>query len=292
LSIEFVDVGGMLDGSRSSVSTSIETSDVAIARGGPPGAVAGSNGSSGLALFCAIHRPPDTRMVAQIRGSVWFRGVGDYNALMERRPQRSARRVVAVASFGVGAALLAGCSLIVDFVAKDLPSDGGDDEASPLDVVVEASDEDTTVPPDAPDVDAGTDSSRADVRVDSAQCPNPCRNRINGWYCGTDMLYCLAPADDLYHCVADASADVTHCGQGAGCVQLPVQHPDTCDPCPGKGDGTYCGRDLASVVPHVPGDDKNDIYLFACQGGRISLASKACITDCTGAPPNAKCNPN
>jgi hypothetical protein len=218
---------------------------------------------------------------------------------MPRRPQRSARRargILAVACFGFGTAAMGGCTFLVDFVSKDLPDRGLDDGTFRPDVrpSIDAPAADTLVPEDTapPPPDAAPDASKPDVRVDAALCPNPCTNRENGWYCGSDTLFCLAPADDLYHCIADASADVVTCTQGAGCVQLPPQHPDTCDPCPGKADGLYCGRDLATIVPHLPGDDKNDIYLFACQGGRISLASKACITDCTGAPPNAKCNPD
>jgi hypothetical protein len=211
---------------------------------------------------------------------------------MPSRPQRS---LFAAACFGIGSAVTGGCTFLVDFVSKELPVDALDDGTfqPDVDTSFEASLDDTFVPPDSspPPPDAASDG-RSDVRVDAPQCPNPCKNRGNGWYCGSDGLFCLAPADDLYHCVSDAPYDVTSCTQGAGCVQLPPQHPDTCDPCPGKADGFYCGRDLSNIVPHVPGDDKNDIYLFNCQGGRISLASKACITDCTGTPPNAKCNPN
>ena len=183
---------------------------------------------------------------------------------------------------------LAGCTLLVDFVTKDPPDalcDGSD--------CLDATRPDVAGPDAATDADAAvaldavTEKSPNDVHVEVAQCPNPCRNRDNGWYCGNNGLFCNAPPDDLYLCEKDASADVTHCTNG--CVPLPSGHPDTCDPCAGKPNGTYCGKDLP-IVPHVPGVDRNDIYLFDCKGGQTTTASLPCPTNCTGTPPNGKCS--
>jgi hypothetical protein len=178
---------------------------------------------------------------------------------------------------------LSGCSLLVDFVTKDQPDgvcDGGDClDATFADGQVEGS------PDGGPSVDAPFEKSPNDVHVEVAQCTNPCRNRDNGWYCGNNGLFCNAPPDDLYNCEKDAAADVTHC---TSCVPLPNGHPDTCDPCVGKPNGTYCGKDLPTV-PHVVGADRNDIYLFDCKMGVTTTASQACPTTCTGAPPNGKC---
>jgi len=197
----------------------------------------------------------------------------------------------AAAGLAVTGAALVGCTFLVDFVTKDTP--GECDGSDCLDATRADGSDDVVSDGPARDVGApdAADGGSKDGRVDAPQCANPCRNRENGWYCGTDTLFCLAPPDDLYHCIGDATADVTHCATGAGCLQLPAGHPDTCDPCPGKQDGTYCGSDFPTVVPQTS-TDKNAIYLFACQGGRISLQSKACQTGCSGTPPNAACNPN
>jgi hypothetical protein len=194
-------------------------------------------------------------------------------------PPRAVRRTATVAAAALG---LSGCTFLVDFVTKDQPDvlcDGGAcQDATFADVQL-----DTAPDPDAgPSIDAPFEKSPNDVHVDVALCPNPCRNRDNGWYCGNNGLYCNAPPDDLYMCEKDAIADVTHCTNG--CVPLPNGHPDTCDPCAGKPNGTYCGKDLP-IVPHVPGADRNDIYLFDCKAGQTTTASQACATGCT----NGKC---
>ena len=197
-----------------------------------------------------------------------------------------AKRVGALAAATwVGAT---GCTFLVDFVTKDQSGDALCDgglctDATFADVQVEASAPDGDA---AASIDAVFEKSPNDVHVEVAQCNNPCKNRGNGWYCGNNGLYCNAPADDLYTCEKDAVADVNHCING--CVPLPNGHPDTCDPCFGKVDGTYCGKDLP-IVPHVPGADRNDIYLFDCKSGMTTTASQACMTTCTGAPPNGKC---
>jgi hypothetical protein len=203
-------------------------------------------------------------------------------------PARRAFRLAPfLAAFGL---VLSGCTLLVDFVTKDQSGDPTCDgglclDATFADVQVEGSSPDAA--PEAASIDAPFEKSPNDVHVEVAQCANPCRNRDNGWYCGNNGLFCNAPPDDLYFCEKDAVGDVTHCT--SGCVPLPNGHPDTCDPCFGKADGTYCGKDFPTV-PHVAGVDHNDIYLFDCKAGMTTTASQACPTACSGTPPNSKCS--
>ncbi len=201
---------------------------------------------------------------------------------------RARRAALSRGAAGVAACVaLSGCTLLVDFVTKDSPRatcDGGDclDASSAADGAPDTARSDAGPPVG----DAAFEKSLSDARVDAAQCPNPCRSRDDGWYCGNNGLSCIAPADQLYLCERDAVADVTVCT--SGCVPLPNGHPDTCDPCFGKANGTYCGKDLP-IVPHVAGVDRNDIYLFDCKGGQTTTASQACPTACSGSP-NAKCS--
>ncbi len=183
---------------------------------------------------------------------------------------------------------LSGCTLLVDFVTKDRDISLCDGGACQDATFADGDGRIDTGPADGgPSVDALFEKSPNDVHVEVAQCANPCRNRDNGWYCGNNGLFCNAPPDDLYTCEKDAVADVNHCVNG--CVPLPNGHPDTCDPCFNKANGTYCGKDLP-IVPHVAGADRNDIYLFDCKLGVTTTASQACPTNCTGTPPNSKCN--
>jgi hypothetical protein len=187
--------------------------------------------------------------------------------------------------------LLAGCSFLVDFVERAAPdaSEAGspqDGSVTPMvDAVADRGDDSVPVS------DAGIDRpiTRDGTGVDEAQCANPCQKRDNGWYCGGDMLNCPAPSNDLYRCVADAVADVTHCVNGGGCLYLPNGHPDTCDPCFQKTNGTYCGHDFIGIVPQTS-MDQNANFLFGCQGGRTQVGSKACPNNCSGTPGNAACN--
>ena len=207
---------------------------------------------------------------------------------MDARLSRRLRLLAGTSAF------LAGCSFLVDFVEKATPdaADAGaafaEGSAAPMaDAAVDPSG-DAAAP--VPDATSDRPITRDGSGVGEAECANPCRQRENGWYCGNDMLACLAPSHDLYHCMADAVADVTVCVSGAGCLYLPVGHPDTCDPCGGKADGRYCGRDFIGIVPQTP-MDQNANYLFVCSGGQAQLASKPCPGPCTSATPGtATCN--
>ena len=200
-------------------------------------------------------------------------------------PDRALRRHAA--ALALASLALSGCTFLVDFVTKD-QADTLCDGGACLDAtfVPDVHQGDTAPPDSGPSIDAPFEKSPNDVHVEVALCPNPCRNRDNGWYCGNNGLFCNAPPDDLYLCEKDAVADVTMCTNG--CVPLPNGHPDTCDPCFGKTNGTYCGKDLPGV-PHVPGVDKNDIFLFDCKNGQTTTASQACTNTCTGTAGTSKC---
>jgi hypothetical protein len=100
----------------------------------------------------------------------------------------------------------------------------------------------------------------------------PCALLANGEYCGMDGLqgYAGSP-DDLVSCVDGGIVQTVQCA--GGCLAMPSPFPDACNPCVGRADGSYCGRDL----PGFPVDDGD--FLLQCRGGAIAQSS-ACSTGC------------
>jgi hypothetical protein len=161
------------------------------------------------------------------------------------------------------AALAASCTLLVQF--HDEPScDGGLCDAA-------TSTPDVT-PPRGDDASASEAEPPPDVGHD-APPPAPCKNLPNGYYCAHDGLNQPYPGspDDLVECVEGGVGMVTTCD--GGCLPLPPPFPDACNPCTGKGDGLYCGRDFAGF-PATNAD-----FLIQCQSGNV-VQDVACQHGC------------
>ncbi|HEY8090978.1 MAG TPA: hypothetical protein VIF09_24115 [Polyangiaceae bacterium] len=130
------------------------------------------------------------------------------------------------------------------------------------------------------DAPSGGDGSGSDAGVDHYA---PCGNLASGYYCATDGLHGYAGSvADLVQCEDGGIAKVTNCD--GGCLPLPAPFPDACNPCPGHGDGIYCGRDLAGF-PAINAD-----FLIQCQGGNV-VQSVACAHGCKSSGTASSCYP-
>jgi hypothetical protein len=86
---------------------------------------------------------------------------------------------------------------------------------------------------------------------------------------------------------AGATRDVTVSDSGDGNAReatVDSLPPDACNPCPGKGDGLYCGRDLAGF-PAANAD-----FLIQCQSGNVSQ-DVACAHGCKSSGTSSSCYP-
>jgi hypothetical protein len=176
------------------------------------------------------------------------------------------------------------CTLLVQFhdAAGDACEGGFCSDATVVD-------EDTGAPPNADGAfDAGHDASAdapptkdaGDAGVDHYA---PCGNLASGYYCATDGLHGYAgPTSDLVQCADGGIAKVTSCD--GGCLPLPAPFPDACNPCPGHGDGLYCGRDLAGF-PAINAD-----FLIQCQSANV-VQSVACAHGCKSSGTASSCYP-
>jgi hypothetical protein len=126
---------------------------------------------------------------------------------------------------------------------------------------------------DVPDDDAPTTADRY----------APCANNANGYYCATDGLHGYdGSANDLVYCFDGGVGKITDCN--AGCLALPSPFPDACNPCGGKPDGYYCGRDLTGF-PAIDAD-----FLLQCQTDN-AVQKVACAHGCDSKPPMSACYP-
>ncbi|WP_394837484.1 hypothetical protein LVJ94_11300 [Pendulispora rubella] len=113
----------------------------------------------------------------------------------------------------------------------------------------------------------------------------PCsfqRGRGAGTYCACDGLVrnYQASANDLVTCSNDGTiVEVTSCAQG--CAIYPSPLPGTCDPCPGRADGTWCAREL--------GVDAGRTMMTCRRGKQEPGSSLDCPTACGGTGPAAEC---
>jgi hypothetical protein len=168
----------------------------------------------------------------------------------------------------LGAATLAtaSCTLLVQF-HDEASCDGG------------LCGDDATAWADASDEASAFDA--ADAHADAPDHYAPCAALANGHYCATDHLHSYAgsPAD-LVACADGGIGSVTHCD--GGCVSMPDPFPDACNPCVGKPDGLYCGRDLAGF-PSADGD-----FLIQCQAGNVAQ-NVACAAGCKSNGTSSSC---
>ncbi len=185
------------------------------------------------------------------------------------------RRATAGALGGaVGAALLAGCTLLVSF--DDVPIDDagiGSPTSRPPDVAVA----DTGKPPED---DASAPPDAADSSVDYGKA---CAGKPDGKYCnGNQIVVDGGSSDDLVTCLNGKTASVKYCATGSGCVRMPSGFPDECDQCQGKATGLYCGDDFAGWHP------MNARARIRCDNNAI-VGNIICTTACIGTGPTASC---
>ncbi len=169
-------------------------------------------------------------------------------------------------------AMLAGCTLLIDF--QEVASvDGGPDTATPI------GPPDVRVDSDS-GLDAPGDTARSDGR-DATGNPDACKGHPDGKYCGGDQIT-WPSKEDLVTCKGGQILGVRFCATGQGCLQMLNGSPDECDECANKIDGMYCGRDL-------PGwDTSNAQFLLRCQTGRV-VTLRPCPTTCKSAGVNSAC---
>jgi hypothetical protein len=180
-------------------------------------------------------------------------------------------------AFGVGiGGALVGCTFAVSF--DDQPScDGG--------LCVDA---DLVTPDGTIALDAGHDALLVDAAKDAPkdvfdESYQPCKGLLSGLYCAGDHIVGYrGPGSDLVTCDGGAIARVKPCGD-AGCIAMKDPFPDTCNECPTKQNGNYCGRDFAGFPT-----DNADI-LIGCQFGNVSL-NYPCPRGCHSAGTDAGCN--
>ena len=184
---------------------------------------------------------------------------------------------VAVAVAVAVACVAVGCTFAVSF--DDQPScDGG-----------LCSDADRVTPDVTVAIDGGHDGSLSrDASTDAPkdvfdESYQPCKGLSSGLYCAGDHIVGYrGPASDLVTCDGGAIARVLPCGD-AGCIAMKDPFPDTCNACPTKQNGNYCGRDF----PSFPVDNAD--ILIGCQFGNVSL-NYPCPRGCHSAGTDAGCN--
>ncbi len=168
--------------------------------------------------------------------------------------------------------LLAGCTLLVDFI--DQPLDPGCDGSS--------------CDGAAPDV-VFADVSVKDSYVPDAHDAGPpdvaelCKGKFNGWYCGFNGLNGPAPSkDDLVECRDGGVKLLTLCD--AGCLVYPNGVPDRCNECPSMKDGYYCGSQFPNALPD------NSHVLVLCTKGQAMIEQDCLPKACVPGPGTAVCN--
>jgi hypothetical protein len=185
----------------------------------------------------------------------------------------SIRAAITFGALGAGALPL-GCSALVQF--DDQPSCDGGLCAEDASLAFDSS-ADSPLAFDGGANDAAKDASR-DVFDES------CKGLNAGMYCALDHLKgYLGAQTDLVNCDGGAVYAVVHCGD-AGCVSMVDPFPDTCNECPQKSNGTFCGRDF-SGFPTADSD-----MLIGCQSG-IVVQNFACPHGCKSAGSDASCYP-
>lgn len=138
--------------------------------------------------------------------------------------------------------------------------------------------------------DGGRDDGRADGRADARSVDDgggeayaPCANLTAGEYCANDGLHGYAGSpDDLVRCADGGIDKVTPCD--GGCLAMPNPFPDACNPCVGRADASYCGRDLAGF----PSKDAD--FLIQCQKGNV-VQKVACAHGCNSSATPPACSP-
>ncbi len=181
------------------------------------------------------------------------------------------------APLGVATALViavafgAGCTFLVSFNdAATGDCDGG--------LCVDA-----TTPDAGPGIDGDVPNDAAAADVPDVEYA-PCKGLSSGVYCADDHIKSYrGPLSDLITCDAGAILKVRACGD-AGCIAMKDPFPDTCNECPTKPAGTYCGRDFAGFPA------ANSDILISCQLGNV-VQNFLCPHGCKSNGTMAACYP-
>jgi hypothetical protein len=162
-------------------------------------------------------------------------------------------RRFALAFAATAAAVVAGCTLILPF-DEVTPDDAGLDVVTPPRADVDGVDATTS--------DGASDAAR-DVDLDAL---GSCVGKT-GTYCGNNQLDAYPFPDDLVVCDAGKVVAARPCTTGTKCIHLMNPHPDECDPCSGKVDGYYCGRELGGW--DKTGTNNNANVRVHCRAGGV-----------------------
>jgi hypothetical protein len=162
------------------------------------------------------------------------------------------------------------CSLIVQFHDQPDAGPGGGGEAGAIEDAGSGDAAMDATMDVSPQMDSGPDLVVMDDVVEEVPLV-PCLGKQNGWYCGNNGLDELLPDADLVYCDGGGIGSITACD--AGCLHVVDPFPDSCNPCGGRVNGDYCGKQLAGFNP-----DNSDI-LIGCTGGQVSLQD-ACAAGC------------
>ncbi|MBX3226521.1 MAG: hypothetical protein KIT84_32330 [Labilithrix sp.] len=179
-------------------------------------------------------------------------------------------------TIGVALAGLAGCTLLVSF-----------DEPSDVAEIVDDSGVATTfdAPPPGDGAPAGDAASAADARP--SDFPPECKTPPTVFgFCAPGGMVCGRRVTDY---PADGENDLLRC-EGVftctarcpiGCVAV-NGFDDQCDPCSGRADGTYCGRD-------VGWSKRNADVAVRCRSGKVASTAvcgeNKCQSACTRSEP-------
>ena len=151
-------------------------------------------------------------------------------------------------------AVLPACTLLAEFIDATVdPCDGG----QCLDATIDAA------------FDSKVDAA-PDVKDAAIDATGACKGKSNGLYCGNNGLPVPIPKDYLVNC-HDGGVTLTLCTNG--CLAFPKGIPDRCDPCAGRGNGSYCGQSF------WPGSE-NAPFRISCGNG-TAIIQENCVNGCT-----------
>lgn len=183
----------------------------------------------------------------------------------------------AAITIALGAAMVAGCTFLIQFDDAEPPVDGGTDG------------------PPTPPSEGGAETGVA--------FPPPCDPAfpLTQVKCTSPRPNCAKSTSIFASYPRDRGEDLVTCNQGGnsaptcvqhcpfGCIVFPDSFADQCDDCIGRKDGTYCVKDLRGP------DARNLGLAVECKGGKTievykcGTAASMCATDCPRAERSPSC---
>ena len=183
-----------------------------------------------------------------------------------RRPRACGRLALAALLCCVSAV---GCLVTVDASVLDaLEADASGVDATSA----EAEPEPQRVPIDAAR-EAGADA-RVDAAAEAAAPTEGCVGYSLGNYCGRSLPLYTGSGQDLVRCSGDDKISSIDACAG-GCVIMPPNRRDVCDPCAPAPNGSYCVKQL------VPDYNMPDV-LMTCSGGKVVTSGGSAPKICGG----------